>query len=95
MSYVNKGALRTVYFAIFCSYVIYFPIEWGKALRIMQFAQFNSHTSPLSYNSNILKFFDIIFTGSYFFINNCFNKASFAELDGVEPPTKFSKRVTI
>ena len=56
----------------------YVPTAWGntnypqnrisllqkKALRIIDFAQFNSHTSPLVYNSNILKFIDIIYNES-------------------------------
>ena len=91
-NYVNKGTLRTVYFAIFHSDINYVPIAWGntnypqqrisllqkKALRIMHFVQFNSHTSSLFYNSNILKFIDIIYIGNCVFINNCFNKDSFA-----------------
>ena len=88
---VNKGTLRTVYFAIFHSYINYIPIACGntkypkqsipllqkKTLRIMHFAQFNSHTSPSFYNSNKLKFIDIIYTESCVFINNCFNEDSF------------------
>ena len=90
--YVNKAALRTVYFAIFHSYINYAPIAWEntnypqqrisllqkKALRIMHFAQFNSHTSPLFYNNDILKFIDIIYTESFVYINNCFNEDPFA-----------------
>ena len=88
---VNKGTLRTVYFAIFHSYINYVPIAWGntnypqqripllqkKTLKIMHFAQFNSHTLPSFYNSNKLKFIDIIYTESCVFINNCFNEDSF------------------
>ena len=91
-NYVNQGTLRTVYFGIFHSYISYIPIGWGntnypqqrlsllqkKALRIMYFVQFNSHTSSLIYNSNVLKFIDIIYTENCLFINNCFNKDSFA-----------------
>ena len=91
-NYVTKGTLRTVYFVIFHSYINYAPVAWGnmnylqqrisllqkKALRIMHFVQFNSHTSPLFYNSNILKFIDIIHTENFVFIDNCFNKDSFA-----------------
>ena len=77
---------------LYSLYSNYAPIAWGntnypqqrisllqkKALRIMNFAQFNSHTSRLFYNSNILKFIDIIYTENCVFINNCFNKDSFA-----------------
>ena len=44
----------------------------------MHFGQFNSHTSSLFYNSNILKFIDIIYTENCVFINNCLNKDTFA-----------------
>ena len=91
-NYVNKGTLRTVYFEIFHSYINYVPITWEnpnylqqrisilqkKALRILHFVQFNSHTLSLFYNSNILKFIDIIYTENYASINNCFNKNPFA-----------------
>ena len=84
-NYVNKGTFRTVHFVIFHSYINYVAITWGNtnyqqqgiSLRIMHFVQFNSHTSPLFYNSNILKF-DIIYTENCIFVNNCFNKDSFA-----------------
>ena len=44
-----------------------------KALRIMSFAPFNSHSSSFSHDHNILKFCDIINTEVCAFINNCFN----------------------
>ena len=44
----------------------------------MHFATSNAHTTPLFYNSRILKFADIIHTESCVFINNCFNKDSFS-----------------
>ena len=43
----------------------------------MHFFHFNSHTSPLFYNSYI-KFIDINYTENCVFINNCFNKDSYA-----------------
>ena len=49
-----------------------------KALRIMNFAPFNTHTTPLFKNCNILKFADIINVESCIFINNCFNRDSFS-----------------
>ena len=48
-----------------------------KALRIMNFASFNAHTTPLFKNCNILKFADIINVESCIFINNGFDKDSF------------------
>ena len=49
-----------------------------KALRIMNFAPFNAHTTLLFKNCNILKFADIISVEGFIFINNCFNKDSFS-----------------
>ena len=50
-----------------------------KALRIMNFAPFNAHTTNLFKNCNILKFADIINVESCIFINNhCFNKDFFS-----------------
>ena len=49
-----------------------------KALRIMNFAPFNAHTTPLFKNCSILKFADIINAESCVFINNYFNKDSFS-----------------
>ena len=48
-----------------------------KALKIMNFAPFNAHTTLLFKNCNILKFADIIYVESCIFINNCFNRDSF------------------
>ena len=61
--YVKKSTFRSIYFAIFHSFINCVPIAWGNtnypqqrisilqkiALRIMHFAPFNSHTSPLFY----------------------------------------------
>ena len=49
-----------------------------KELRITNFAPFNAHTTPLSKNSNILKFADIINIESCIFMKNYFNKSSFS-----------------
>ena len=53
----------------------YYP---KKALRIMNFAPFNSDTTPLFKNCNILNFADIINVGSCIIITNCFNKDGFS-----------------
>ena len=44
----------------------------------MNLAPFNTHTTLLSKNCNILKFADIINVESFIFINNCFNRDSFS-----------------
>ena len=49
-----------------------------KALRIMNFAPFNAHTTTLFKNWDILKLADIINAESLIFINNGFNKDSFS-----------------
>ena len=49
-----------------------------KALRIMSFAPFNSHSSSYFDNYNILKFGDIINIEVCAFINNCFSSSIFS-----------------
>ena len=44
----------------------------------MNFAPFNTHTTPLLKNCNILKFADIINVESCIFISNCFYRDSFS-----------------
>ena len=86
--FVSNEILRWTYFAVFHSHLncvcmhslsiqkipstklVYSP---EKALRIMNFAFFHAHTTPLFKNFNLLKFADII-NESCIFINNCFNK---------------------
>ena len=63
-----------------------FPQQRGvyhpeKPLRIMNFALFNAHTTPLFKNCSILKFADIINVESCIFINNCFDKDSLSNLN--------------
>ena len=90
--FVNSEILRSTYFAIFHSHFNYVYIAWGltrfpqqkvsflqkKALRIMNFASFNAHTTLSFKNCNILKFADIINVESCIFINNCFNRDFFS-----------------
>ena len=89
--YVDKEILRTIYFAIFHSYLTYVTIVWGqtrspqksitilqkKALRTVSFTPFNSHSSSYFHDYNILKFCDIVNIEACTFINNCFNNNSF------------------
>ena len=84
--------LRTIYFAIFHSYLIYVTTVWRqtritkkcgtvlqkKALRIMSIASFNSHSSSCFHDCNILKFCDIINIKVCAFINNCFNSNTYS-----------------
>ena len=49
-----------------------------KAPRIMKFAPFNVHITPLFKNCNILKFVHIINVEGRVFVKNCFNKNSFS-----------------
>ena len=81
--YVNKKILRTIYFAIFHSFVTYVTTVWGqtriqkKALRIMSFAPFSSHSS-FYFHDYILKFCDMINIEACAFINNCFKSNNFS-----------------
>ena len=91
LRYVNKEILRTIYFAIFYSYLTYVTTIWRKTiipqkritalqkkpLRIMSFAPFNSHLSSYLHDCNILKFRDIVNIEASAFINNCFNSNTF------------------
>ena len=49
-----------------------------KALRIMSFAPFNSHSLSYFHDYNILKFCDIINIEASAFIKNCFNSNTFS-----------------
>ena len=70
--YVSLKILRSIYFAIFDSYLSYYCLVWTqnhstiqgivilqkKAVRIINFQPRNSHTSPLFKRSSNLKFQD-------------------------------------
>jgi len=73
--YLPKLTLISVYYAIFHSYLLYGNLSWSqtintnvekinviqkKCLRLINFAQFNSHTASLFRECNILKLEDII-----------------------------------
>ena len=75
--FVPKNTLISVYYAIFYSHMIYGCSVWSlttkknldiinvlqkKCLRIMNFAEFNSHTNPYFISNSLLKFEDIIET---------------------------------
>ena len=51
-----------------------------KALRIMSFTPFSSHSSSYFHDYNILKLCDIINIEACAFINNCFNNNTFSVL---------------
>ena len=73
--FVSTNLLRTVYFAIFYSYLHYGCQVWGqsknastkkiaiqdKALRIISFKDSNATTGPLYHEKKMIKFFDLIF----------------------------------
>ena len=91
--FVSSYILRSVYFAIYP--VSYKLCLWGctsysklkvsilqkKALRLINFAPFNAHTSPLFKICNILKFVDIVNVECCIFMNNCFNRDSFSSFN--------------
>ena len=70
----NEILSRTIYFAIFYSYLVYVTTGWGqtkilqkhitvlqkKVLVIMSFATFNAHSSSYFHDCNILKFCDVV-----------------------------------
>ena len=85
--YITLKILRSIYFAIFDSYLSHFCFVWAqkcstiqritilqkKAIRIINFQPINFHTSPLFKENSILKFEDKSFLEIILFINKSLN----------------------
>ena len=85
--YVNEKTLRSIYYAIFDSYINYASNVWGqnsnttnrlhilqkKALRTIYFEKHQAHSTPLFYRSSILKLTDKITVENCMFISKCVN----------------------
>ena len=85
--YVSSKILRSIYFAIFDSYLSYCCLVWAqncstiqqivilqkKAITIINFQPRNSHTSHLFRQSSILKFQDKICLENILFISKSLN----------------------
>ena len=88
--YVSLEILRSIYFAIFDSYLSYCCLVWTqnsstiqrivilqkKAVRIINFQPKSSHTSPLFKQSSILKFQDKICLENILFVSKSLNNLS-------------------
>ena len=88
--YVSLKILRSIYFAIFDSYLSYCCLVWAqnsstiqrmvilqkKAVRIINFQPRNSHTSRLFKQSSILKFQDKICLENILFVSKSLNNLS-------------------
>ena len=88
--YVSLKILRSIYFAIFDSYLSYCCLVWAqnsstiqrivilqkKAVRIINFQPRNSHTSPLFKQSCILKFQDKMCLENILFVSKSLNNLS-------------------
>ena len=87
--YVSLKILRSIYFAIFDSYLSYCCLVWAqnrtiqritilqkKAIRIINFQPRNFHTSPLFKQNSILKFQDKISLENVLFISKSLNNLS-------------------
>ena len=88
--YVGLKILRSIYFAIFDSYLSYCCLVWAqnhntiqwivilqkKAVRIINFQPRNSHTSPLFKQNFILKFQDKICLENILFVSKSLNNLS-------------------
>ena len=88
--YVSLKILRSIYFAIFNSYLSYCCLVWAqncstiqrivilqkKAVKIINFQPRNCHTSPLFKQSSILKFQDKICLENILFVSKSFNNLS-------------------
>ena len=86
--FVQSDTLRTIYFGIFSSILMYGSQIWGnhhnihlnritklqdKALRILNFAHYHAPTTPLYKNSKILKFRDnITLNNNFVFVHDSF-----------------------
>ena len=85
--YVSLKILRSIYFAIFDSYLSYCCLVWAqnfstiqriiilqkKAARIINFQPRNFHTSPLFKQNSILKFQDKICLENILFVSKSLN----------------------
>ena len=88
--YVSCKILRSIYFAIFDSYLSYCCLVWAqncstirrivilqkKAIRIINYQPRNSHTSHLFKQSSILKFQDKICLENILFVSKSLNDLS-------------------
>ena len=88
--YVSLKILRSIYFAIFDSYLSYCCLVWAqnsstiqraiilqtKGVRVINFQPRNSHTSPLFRQSSILKFQDKICLENILFVSKSLNNLS-------------------
>ena len=88
--YVSLKILRSIYFAIFDSYLSYCCLFWAqnsstiqrivilqkKAVRIINFQTRNSHTSPLFKQSSTLNFQDKICLENILFVSKSLNNLS-------------------
>ena len=88
--YVSLKILRSIYFAIFHSYLSYCLLVWAqnfstiqriiilqkKAVRIINFQPRNFHTSPLFKQNSILKFQDKICLENILFVSKSLNNLS-------------------
>ena len=88
--YVSLKIVRSIYFAIFDSYLSYCYLVWAqnfstiqriiilqkKAVRIINFQPRNFHTSPLFKQNSILKFQDKICLENILFVSRSLNNLS-------------------
>ena len=88
--YVSLKILRSIYFAIFDSYLSYCCLVWAqnfstiqrililqkKGVRIINFQRRNFHTSPLFKQNSILKFQDKICLENILFVSKSLNNLS-------------------
>ena len=88
--YASLKILRSIYFAIFDSYLSYCCLVWAqnfstiqqililqkKAVRIINFQPKNFHTSPLFKQKSILKFQDKICLENILFVSKSLNNLS-------------------
>ena len=89
--YINNNDLKTLYYAIFSSHLIYGSQIWGqvsnvfnnkifklqnRALRIISFSDFRADSKPLYANLNILKLSDQIILQNCLFVHDALSNIS-------------------
>ena len=93
--YLSQKLLTQIYYGQFYSHLTYGCQLWGqnenaiahiitqqkKAIRLMSFAHYQAHSSPLFKNLNVLKLTDIVKNSNLLFTHNTINKNSPAVFD--------------
>ena len=99
--YVNKHTLRSIYFAIFSSLLMYASTIWGQksskhikrietiqnqAIKIINFAPKSNSSNELYFESNILKFTDYVKLNNFLLVHDSLHNKLPSALDNSFTP---------